>query len=124
MKKRWLIIFLGIVVIGCVGEVWAVPPLPHTFYGTVKKDGVNVPDGTLVSAWIGGIQYVTTTTLTFEGNSVYSIDVPGDDLYTSITEGGVDGDTVSFRVGSDKASQVAVFSFGSITNLNLTTVWL
>ena len=125
MKKRGFIIpiiLLGVVTIGSISEVWAVPPFPHTFYGTAKKDGANVPDGTVISAWIGGTQYVTTETFTSGGDSVYSINVPGDDPETTATEGGVNGNTVSFRVGSDIASQTAVFSSGSLTNLNLTTV--
>ena len=63
-------LLLMVIVIGAAIESWAVPTLPHSFYGTVKKDGANVPDGTVVSAWIGGTQYASTTTTTYGANSV------------------------------------------------------
>ena len=42
----------------------AVPPIPSSFYGTVKLNGSNVPGGTKVSAWIGGVKYAETETTT------------------------------------------------------------
>ena len=77
-----------------VAGVEAVPPLPSSFYGTVKLDGANVPDGTVVSAWIRGVKYTETQTLTYLGDSVYAVRVPGDDLETPEVEGGVEGDTI------------------------------
>jgi hypothetical protein len=53
MNKGYLF-FLSLILMGLVGEAWGVPPLPHTFYGTVKENGINVPDGTVIGAWIGG----------------------------------------------------------------------
>ena len=125
MKKRGFIIpiiLLGVVAIGLVGEAWAIPSFPHTFYGTVKKDGANVPDGTVISAWIGGTQCVTTETFTSGGDSVYSTNVPGDDPETPAKEGGVSGDVVSFSVGSQMAAQTAIYSSGSVTQLNITVI--
>ena len=127
MKKRWFIIpiiLLGMVAIGLVGEAWAVPPFPHTFYGTVKKDGANVPDGTVISAWIGGEQYVSTNTFTSGADSVYTLNVPGDDPETSAKEGGVNGEIISFYVGSQMAAQTAIYSSGSVTQLNVTVITL
>ena len=119
--RRGHLFFLCLILVGLAGESWAVPSLPHIFYGTVKKNGDNVPDGTVIGAQIGGIQYATTMTTTFGGNSVYKINVPGDDDKTgSIVEGGVNGDTIGFTIGSDIASQTAVFSSGNLTNLDLT----
>ena len=121
VMKRIDLILLSLILIGLASETWAVPPLPHIFYGTVKRNGTNVPDGTVISARIKGVQYATVMTTTFGGNSVYSIHVPGDDLGTSsTTEGGVNGDTVSFTVGSDTANQSAIFSSGSSADLPLT----
>ena len=119
MKKVYFIL-LGLIFIGLVGEVWAVPSFPHTFYGTVKKDGANVPDGTVVSALIGGVSYGSGSTATSGGDSVYSLNVLGDNPDTPQKEGGVNGDTVSFTVGSDTADQTVIFSSGSTTNLPLT----
>ena len=101
-------------------HVWAQQSFTHTFYGTVKKDGANVPDGTVVSARIGGVSYGSGVTSTSGGDSVYSLDFIGDDPLTPQKEGGVNGDTVSFTVGSDTADQTAIFSSGSTTNLPLT----
>ncbi len=39
----------------------AQPPLPSVFGGTVTWDGAPAPDGTAVSAWIGGEQVALTT---------------------------------------------------------------
>ena len=125
MKKRWFIIpiiLLGMVAIGLVGEAWAVPPFPHTFYGTVKKDGANVPDGTVISAWIGGTQYVTTETITSGADSVYTLKVPGEDPETPAKEGGVDGEIISFSVGSQTAAKTVIYSSGSVTQLNITII--
>jgi hypothetical protein len=122
MMKKVYMFFLSLILIGLVGEVWAVPPFPHTFYGIVKKDGINVPDGTVIGAWIGGVQYDSTTTSTFGVDSVYTLNVLGDDPETLGKEGGVSGDTVSFTIGSDPADQNALFLSGNITNLPLTTV--
>jgi len=120
-KIRWLTIVWAVIVIGWATDSWAVPPLPHTFYGTVKKAGTNVPNGTIVSAWIGGTQYASATTSTYGADSVYSLNVPADDPDTTLAkEGGINGDVISFRVGSDTASQTAAFSSGANPNLNLT----
>lgn len=98
----------------------AVPPLPSSFYGTVKMDGVNVADGTAVTAWINGVQFASTTTTTFGGDSVYSIDVPGDDPATIPIEGGVTGDTIVFYIGDKTAAESGTWAEGTNVQLNLT----
>ncbi len=45
----------------------AFPPLPSSFYGTVKVDGVNVPDGTRVQAVITGVPYAEAATRDLPG---------------------------------------------------------
>jgi uncharacterized repeat protein (TIGR02543 family) len=122
MKKKGVLSCIITILIGIffAGGVWAVPPPPHTIYGTVKQDGANVPSGTVVSAWIGGVQYRSTATILNGGESVYALDVPGDDTDTpTIKEGGGNGEIISFMVGSDWAPQTVAFSSGSTTNLNL-----
>ena len=103
-----------------VTGVEAVPPLPSSFYGTVKLDGANVPDGTVVSAWIRGVKYTETQTLTYLGDSVYAVRVPGDDLETPEVEGGVEGDTIIFMVGETAAIEVGTWHSGTDVELNLT----
>ena len=102
-------------------EVPAPPPLPASFYGTVKSSGENVPIGTQVSARINGVQYAVSPYTVFNGETVYSLNVPGDDPETpGIIEGGVPGDTIVFFVGSIQAAQTAIWQGGINVNLNLT----
>ncbi len=98
----------------------AVPPIPSSFYGTVKLNGSNVPDGTKVSAWIGGVKYTETETTTWGGNSVYSIDVPGDDPETPEKDGGVEGETIVFKIAGHTANQTGTWHSGTNVELNLT----
>jgi uncharacterized repeat protein (TIGR02543 family) len=119
--KRFCFFLLGVIFFGAVLDAWAVPPLPHTFYGTVKQDGTNVPNGTVVSAWIGGIQYISTTTIMSGVDSVYTFNVPGDDSDSPAKDGGVNGDTIHFNVGNEQVA-TASFSSGATTGLNLSVV--
>jgi hypothetical protein len=57
---------LAIVVLSIGERVYALPPLPASFYGTVQSEGANVPDGTWVTAWIDGVEVGRTQTLTYE----------------------------------------------------------
>ena len=101
-------------------EAEAVPPIPSSFYGTVKLNGSNVPNGTKVSAWIGEIKYSETETTTWGGDSVYSIDVPGDDPETPGKDGGVEGETIVFKIASYTADQTGTWHSGTNVELNLT----
>lgn len=105
-----------------IEQGWSVPPPPHSFWGTVKKDGTNVPDGTTVSAWIGSTQYAQTITSIQGGHSTYILNVPGDDPDEPGKQGGVPGDIIAFRIGGDTALQTAPFSSGGGTALDLTTL--
>jgi len=99
----------------------AAPPLPSSFRGTVKwNNGDNVLEGTTVSAWINGVKYAETQSQMDAGDSVYAIDVPGDDPETTEVEGGVEGDTVVFKVGDSTASQTGTWHTGTDVELNLT----
>jgi hypothetical protein len=102
----------------------AVPPLPSSFYGTVKVNGSNVSVGTIVSAWINGVQYAYTESLLYQGDSVYALDIPGDDPATIAIEGGAPGDTVEFRVNGRTTQQNAAWQTGTniMLNLSLTVV--
>jgi len=48
------------------------------FYGKVTLNGVNVPDGTTVKAWVNSTQVGKTSTITNEGDYVYILYVAGD----------------------------------------------
>jgi hypothetical protein len=113
-----LILTIGVLLL-YVQPVLAFPSLPSSFYGTVKVDGANVPAGTVVSAKINGIQYAST--IINLGDIYYSLDIPGDDPDTPGTlEGGVQGDTIAFYIGTTKATQTGTWHSGSIVSLNLT----
>ncbi len=99
----------------------AMPPLPSSFYGTAKIDGANVLAGTVVSAWINGIRYAYTTVILYDGETVYSLDVAGDDPSTpGIVEGGVSGNSIVFHIGELAAGQTGTWASGSNVNRNLT----
>jgi hypothetical protein len=99
----------------------AVPPVPCSFYGTVKSGGINVPLDTIVSARINGVTYASKTVLVDHADTVYAFNVPGDEPETpGIIEGGVQGDTVLFYIGNQKADQTAPWCSGGNNQLNLT----
>jgi hypothetical protein len=101
----------------------APPVLPSGFWGTVKIDGENAPVGATVSAWINGVQYAYTTTQLYEatGETVYSLDVPGDQPETAgVIEGGKSGDTIIFKVNGASANESGSWQSGVNTEINLT----
>lgn len=102
------------------GLVRAFPPLPASFYGTVKVSDANVPDGTLVRALIDGQVYAEARTQTYEGNTVYSVDVKGDDPATPEREGGSPEAVVTFEVGGVQAEQSGIWRSGTNVALHLT----
>ena len=100
-----------------VPTVLAFPPLPSSFYGVVKMNGVNVANGTVISARINGVQYAQATVFEYNGDTIYALDVSGDDSSTpGVTEGGVENDTVVFYIGTWEAYQTA--SWHSGTNIH------
>ncbi len=100
--------------------VQAFPPLPSSFYGTVKIDGNNVPDGTRVQALIDGHPIVSSLTKTYQGTSVYSLDVLGDDLSSQVVEGGQDASLIRFQIGDVMADQSGAWRSGTNVKLDLT----
>ncbi len=100
--------------------VGAVPALPSSFYGTVSVNAANVPDGTQVQALIGGLVMASGVTQTYQGSSVYVLDVPSDNPDTPAQDGGRSGDVIQFKVGGALAGQTGEWRSGTNTNLNLT----
>lgn len=97
----------------------APPPMPSSFYGTVKVDGSNVPLNMKVSAWIDGIKYAEMTVIMYNADTVYSLDIPGDIAETPEIEGGKPGDVIFFHIGNQTADQTAIWQSGTNTELNL-----
>ncbi|MCD6358538.1 MAG: hypothetical protein J7L90_01075 [Dehalococcoidia bacterium] len=86
-------------------------PLVCGFYGTALSNGMNVADGTIVSAWIEGqkVGECTTVNSTYGGRS-NALRISGSHV----------GKTVSFKVGNLDASEIAVWKMGENINLDLT----
>ena len=123
MKKYRLMIVLiltfGMLLLN-VQTALANPPLPSSFNGTVKVNGVNVPAGTVVSAWIGGVQYRTTTVQYIAPDMKYLMSVPGYDPDTGLYPLGVENASIDFYIGSIKAAQTGTWHGGTNQQVNLT----
>jgi hypothetical protein len=89
------------------------------FYGPVTVNGEDVPDGTVVSAWLESsfVGPWTTTTYTSNGASWYVIDIPPDNPSTPGKEGGVVGDQVHFSVSSTPVPGTATWQIYSPSGL-------
>ena len=117
-----LIMTIGLVFLS-VQPVQAVPPIPSGFYGKVKLNDASVPAGTIISAKINGITYASSPVVILEidGESWYSLDIPGDDSDSPGTiEGGINGDPIVFFIGGIQAIQTATWSSGTLVALDLT----
>ncbi len=111
------IILIALMILSSVG-VYAMPQMPHQFYGDVTIDGVAAPDGTIVEAKIAGVTYGLTTTLVGRYGWDPVFQVSSDDPDTTLVEGGVNGDSVAFYVG-DILTTSHVFSVGGSDELDL-----
>lgn len=89
------------------------PPLPSSFYGRVTVNGQDVPAGTPITVGSWGLVYAQTTSLMYEGSSVYSVNVPGDHPDTPEREGGREGEVLQFTVAGVLANQTATWHSGS-----------
>ena len=63
--SRWLacLTTLALFFVLLVPAAYAVPAMPHSFYGTLKINGADAPTGTVVTAKVGGVasgSYTTT----------------------------------------------------------------
>jgi len=95
-----------------VTPVGANPPC--RFHGTVKLNGANVADGTVITAIISGDEFTTTTPAVY-GTSTYAIKiVPAQSA--SYSEGAI----ISFKIGNYTASQTGAWETGGNVELNLT----
>ena len=98
----------------------AFPVLPSSFYGAIQVDGANVAPGMNIRALIGGQVLAEEVTLMYEGASVYTIHVPGNDNDTQEVDGGREGDQITFEIGGLVAEQTATWHSGTSVELNLT----
>jgi len=116
-----VVALLGTLLVAVTVE--AVPPQPFSPYGTVTVNGENVPEGTPIGAWCGGVQQQEAGSLLFEGDSVYYMDVPGYDKDNPSGGGCLAGEVVTFTItlGQDvlQADQEVVWTTGD-GEVNLT----
>lgn len=102
--------------------VQAVPLLPSSIYGTALVNNAPVADGTRIQALIAGQVVAYGITLTYQGNSVYALDIPSDDPDTAVIDGGKEGDTIQFTIGGLQASQTGTWHSGTNVEVNLTAI--
>lgn len=119
-RPMLVLLILALATSWTAGVVHAIPALPSGFYGTVKNNGQNVPEGTPIQVSINGQVVGESPTMMYEGVSVYSIDVKGDDPDTQVIDGGKDGDSIQFIVGGVAANETGVWRSGTNTEQNLT----
>jgi len=93
IQRIFSALFLAIALtLSNVSAAFATPPPPSSFWGTVTLDGAAVPAGTVISARINGIQYISSPVTISGGLAYYAFGVPGDDPDTlDIIEGGGPG---------------------------------
>ena len=115
-----LSVLIGLISLLITLPALAIPPLPSSFYGTLKVNGANVPDGTLVQALINGQVFATGYTQTYQGASVYALNIPGDDTDTTLQDGGRENDPIKFEIGGALADQTGTWKSATNVNLNLT----
>jgi hypothetical protein len=110
------------VVLG-TGVAQASPPFPFTVYGTVRARGAYVVAGTPVTALCDGVQYGSALAEIFDGQSVYSMNVNGDDPETqAVKEGCYPDEVVRFKIGDLDADQTANWLSEGFQELNLTAL--
>ena len=101
MKTKKVIVVMLVVIgvlLAWVSPALAMPPLPSSSWGLVRVANDNVPLGTIISAWINGVKYAEAPVILNNGDTYYSLDVPGDDSSTPGIEGGVQGDVIHFQI--------------------------
>ncbi|RPJ19103.1 MAG: hypothetical protein EHM33_30820, partial [Chloroflexi bacterium] len=107
-----------------VATVFAGPPTqPSSFWGTVLVDGASVPNGTVIQALIGEQVFAQVLTDNYGGSvAYYVLDVPNDDPGTTPKEGGINGETIHFKVGGLVAAQTGTFDWGTNVRIDLTAI--
>lgn len=99
----------------------APPKLPFNPYGTVKLNDANVEPGTLVGGWCRGMLWDEFPAELAEGETWYSLEIPGDDPATPEVEGCSSGDTVTFTIGGLPTPESATWVEGGDEWVNVTT---
>jgi hypothetical protein len=88
----------------CVNEACSgnPPPMPSSFYGYIHIYDGAPSAGDKIDAYLPGVSGIAAsgTIVTDPGGLGYLIKVPGDVVGTSTKEGGVEGDIITFKIGT------------------------
>ena len=98
----------------------STPPAPHLVSGVVMVNGNYIPGDITISAWCGGVKYAEDSTKIVAGQSVYSMEVRGDDWLTTEIDGCSDGETVDFMISHLDANETLTWSPGYTSTHDLT----
>ncbi len=109
-----IVLLASLVIIVFTATAFSDGPPACSFAGTVKLDGADVADGSVITAAIEGAEY-TTTTPTGYGASTYAITIQLNDSTHY-----ADGVPVSFKINGYDASQTATWQAGQNIRLDLT----
>lgn len=97
------------------------PALPSGFYGEIQFVTAAPNSGDYVEAYVEGISsYVVRDVIeTYQTTKlVYALNIPGDDPTTPDKDGGLEGDSVTFKI-SDRIVATGTWHSGTNVNLNL-----
>ena len=109
-----LFILLGVTPVG------AVPPLPFTVYGRVQLNGTDVANGTIIRAYVNGVERGSTTSLIHNGQAVYSLNVGDDPNWNPPGNPPASGRVITFTFNGLVANQTATWQAGARQALTLT----
>ena len=99
-----------------ITPAFAIPGIPHQFYGDVMINGAPAPDGSTVTAKIDGVEVASTTTS--EGRYGYEpiFYVEDPDGSPANTRA---GKTINFFINGIDTGATAIFANGETTELDL-----
>ena len=83
---------------------------PHVFVGTARINDAAAPQGTIITAWVGGTEAASTTT-TGGGGDYLLVVAQGNQSFA--------GETITFLVGGSSAAQTATWAQGGGSELTL-----
>jgi hypothetical protein len=97
-----------------------VPVLPANFYGEVRFSDNPPSAGNILEAYIGGVTGTAATVaiVNSSGTLTYAFSIPGDQAATTTKEGGVESDSITFKIGG-RVVATAAWHGGTSTQLNL-----
>jgi hypothetical protein len=92
---------------------------PCRFHGTVRLNGADVPDGTVIKAIIDGDEYTTTTPALVDGDPVYGASTYALKIVPVAGAAYAEGAPIIFMIGAYTAIQTGSWETGGNIVLNL-----